>query len=144
MKRKKIDAAGKVVEVETPAPPADETAVTPIRPLVVETRLPDPPASAWTNLLANLTALHILVARFIRKRILLIDIDQREANQMRDVMRQVALQLNGEAKMIREVRTRLVWHERHIPLLGESRRRYDAQMRIRDEAKARAAQDGTT
>lgn len=142
MKRKQLDVHGQVVEVDGADASPPETAVTPLRPLTVEARVPEPEGSAWTNLIANLTALHILAARFIRRRVLLMaDLEQREAHEMRSVMRHVALQLNGEAKMIREVRTRLVWHERHIPLLAESRRRWDAQMRIRNEQKARAADE---
>lgn len=131
MKRKQLDVHGKIVEV-------DEVPALPTSPVVGSIGAPptaEPSLGLWSELLLQLAALHIVVARLVRK-LLLVDIDSHEANQLREAVRTLALQVNGEAKMIAEVRVRLRWHERQVPLLRQSRRRFDAQMAIRDKEKA--------
>lgn len=145
MKRKQIDAGGKVVEVDAPAPAEQPAVVGTIGEPVTDpleippkaTRMAVPPVvpslGPWGEFLAQLAALHIIVARFIRRKVLLIDLDQHEANQMRQVMTMVAQQHHGFSEMMRDVRLRLAHHERTVPLLGESRRRLDAQLTIRQK-----------
>jgi hypothetical protein len=92
-------------------------------------RAEEPPVRDWrTALLANLTAVHVAVARWVRRRVLLLpDIDYRtvEANQ-----RTIANQFITIAQRLSEVRVRLAHHEREIPLLTQSRRQFDAQEKV--------------
>lgn len=137
MKRKQIDAGGQVVERDDASGEPRENAI-PLPMPVAPTALPAPDLPLRLRMLAQLVAAHVWIARFIRRRVLLIDMDQREANLIRNATKELGLMVNAQTKMIHEVRTRLVYHEQGIPMLGESRRRYDSQMVIRREQKERA------
>jgi hypothetical protein len=128
MTRKHIDAAGRVVEVEDTA---DDQHVVGAIGTPVTAQL-EPTVRDWkTALLAWWTAKHLKFAFFVRRRILLMG--SVDFKKLEDSQRTIALQLNGQARMISEVRTRLAFHEHGLPLLGESRRHYDAQMVINEK-----------
>jgi hypothetical protein len=136
MTRRQFDAAGNVVEVEeTPAEqqgvvgaigaPVTDPLEMPSRTMRAE----EPPMPDWrTTLLANFTAVHVALARWFLRRVLLMpDIDLRtvESNQ-----RTIANQFITIVQRLSEVRVRLAHHEREIPLLGQSRRQFDAQEKV--------------
>lgn len=147
MKRKQIDAGGKVVEVDVPAESSPvvgaigEPVTNPLEipPRSARLAAPAPALGPWDEFLAQLAALHIIVARFIRRRVLLMpDIDMRTIEQNQVV---IAEQHVAMSNMIAEVRLRLHHHERTIPMLGESRRRYEANMLIRAKRAEQKAAD---
>jgi hypothetical protein len=149
MKIRRIDAWGNVVEVESPVGDSttDDTAAVahasgtgvvgaigaaitdPLEMPSRTMRAESPPArDRLTTLLANLTAVHVTLARWFRRRVLLMpDIDYRtvEANQ-----RTIANRFITISEKLSEVRVRLAHHEREIPLLGQSRRQFDAQEKV--------------
>jgi hypothetical protein len=135
MTRKHIDAMGRTVDA--PDDPQASGVVGAIgEPVTDPLELPnstmraeEPPVRDWrTALLAHLTAVHVALARWFRRRVLLMpDIDYRtvEANQ-----RTIANQFITIAQRLSEVRVRLAHHEREIPLLAQSRRQFDAQEKV--------------
>lgn len=95
-----------------------------------EASLPSPPLGWRIRAFLWWMTARAAVAMWIRRHVLLMP----DANyaQIETSQLDLALQVQGTARMIHEVRTRLVFHEQHIQMLGESRRRYDAQTKLRE------------
>lgn len=131
MTRKRIDASGKVVDDAEAPPPAPSGVVGTIGQSPTPTA-ETPPASLglWAEMLLLLAVLHIRVAHFVRRSVLLIpdvDLDVLQRNQ--EVIAQQHLVMS---QMVSEVRGRLGYHEANVPLLGRSRAQYDAQKAVKE------------